>query len=59
MKRRVLDVKCHPMIQPNFFSNERIQAITSRARMDSGKLRMFRFLQAIIRGVVSREFAEK
>ena len=38
---------------------ELIQHATSRARMDSGNLTMFRCLQVIIGGVVSREFVEK
>ena len=31
----------YPMIQPNFYIEELIQNTTSRARMDSSKLKMF------------------
>ena len=49
----------YPMIQPNFYIEELIQNTTSRARMGSSKLTMFWCLQAIIGGVVSRDFWEK
>ena len=49
----------YPMIQPNVYIEELIQNITSRARMNWVKLTMFLCLQAIIGGVVSRDFAEK
>ena len=49
----------YPMIQPNVYIEELIQNTTSRARMDWSKLTMFLCLQAIIGGVVSRDFAKK
>ena len=60
---QILKVHSHPIhpmihVQPNFYSEKRIQHTTSYARMDSGKLTMIRYLQTII-GVVSREFAGK